>query len=122
MIDVSDGLLIDSTHLLEESGKGARIWEDRIPLSRLFQKYALSYAKDPYSLALSGGEDYELLFTAPPKMRGRVSSLAFLHRIPITRIGEILTPKRGSGSSGGMGKNTLQRIWVSTISGLRVSV
>jgi thiamine-monophosphate kinase len=95
MIDVSDGLLIDTTHLLEESGKGARIWEDRIPLSRLFQNYVSSYAKDPYSLALSGGEDYELLFTAPPKMRGRVSSLLSLHRVPITRIGEILPSSKG---------------------------
>ena len=95
MIDVSDGLLIDTTHLLEESGKGARIWEDRIPLSRLFQKHISSYAKDPYALALSGGEDYELLFTAPPEKRSKVSSLAFLHRVPITLIGEILPPQKG---------------------------
>ena len=95
MIDVSDGLLIDAGHLLEESGKGARVWEERIPLSRPFRKRILSYSQDPYSVALSGGEDYELLFTAPPSARDRISSLSLLHRIPITRIGEILAPRKG---------------------------
>ena len=38
MIDVSDGLLIDTNHLLEESKVGARIWENQIPLSRLYRK------------------------------------------------------------------------------------
>ncbi len=95
MIDVSDGLLIDTAHLLEESGKGARIWEERIPLSRPYQKNIPSYSKDPYGLALSGGEDYELLFTAPPTMRDKISSLALLHQIPITRIGEILPLRKG---------------------------
>ena len=75
MIDVSDGLLIDTSHLLEESGVGARIWEDRIPLSRLYRKWIHSFSKDPFQFALSGGEDYELLFTAPPEMRKRISSL-----------------------------------------------
>jgi len=95
MIDVSDGLLIDTTHLLEESGRGARIWEDQIPLSRLYQKHISSYSKDYYQMALSGGEDYELLFTAPQKMRKKVFSLALIHKIPITRIGEILPQKKG---------------------------
>ena len=49
-------------------------------------------------MALSGGEDYELLFTAPPKMREKISSLALIHKIPITRIGEILPSKRDSES------------------------
>ena len=95
MIDVSDGLLIDTSHLLEEGGVGARIWEGRIPLSRLYQRWIRSFSKDPLQLALSGGEDYELLFTAPPKMRNRISSLARAHKIPVTRIGEILHKKEG---------------------------
>ena len=90
MIDVSDGLLIDTTHLLEESGVGARIWEERVPLSRLYQKWIRSFSKDPFQLAFSGGEDYELLFTAPPRMRDRILSFAHAHKIPITCIGEIL--------------------------------
>ena len=95
MIDVSDGLLIDTSHLLQESGVGVRIWEDQIPLSRLYQKWIRYFSKDLFQLALSGGEDYELLFTAPPELRKRISALARSLRIPITRIGEILPIKEG---------------------------
>ena len=95
MIDVSDGLLIDTSHLLEESEVGARIWEGMIPLSRPYQKWIRAFSKDPLQLALSGGEDYELLFAAPPGMRNRILSLVHAHQIPITRIGEILHKKEG---------------------------
>ncbi|MGD0915379.1 MAG: thiamine-phosphate kinase [Thermodesulfobacteriota bacterium] len=95
MIDVSDGLLIDTTHLLEESGVGARIWEERIPLSRLYRKWIRSYSKDRYQIALRGGEDYELLFTAPPETRRRIPSLAHSLGTSITCIGEILPQKQG---------------------------
>jgi len=94
MIDVSDGLLIDAKHLLEESKVGARIWEDRIPLSRIYQKWIHFYSKDRYQLALSGGEDYELLFTAPTQRRGKISALARSSKM-ITRIGEILPEREG---------------------------
>ena len=95
MIDVSDGLLIDTSHLLQEGGVGVQVWEDRIPLSRLYQKWIHSFSKDPFQFALSGGEDYELLFTAPTEMRKRISSLSRSLKIPITRIGEILPKKEG---------------------------
>ena len=95
MIDVSDGLLMDTSHLLEESGVGARIWEDRIPLSRLYQKWIHFFSKDPIPSALSGGEDYELLFAVPCERREQISSLARSLRIPITCIGEILPNKEG---------------------------
>jgi thiamine-monophosphate kinase len=95
MIDVSDGLLIDTTHLLKESDVGARIWEDRIPLSRPYRKWIHFYAKDSYQIALTGGEDYELLFTASPKIRKKISNFALSSKIPITWIGEILPKKEG---------------------------
>jgi len=95
MIDVSDGLLIDTSHLLEESGVGALIWEDRIPLSGLHRKWVRSFSKDPFRFALSGGEDYELLFTASSNLREKMTSLARSFKIPITRIGEILPKKEG---------------------------
>jgi thiamine-monophosphate kinase len=95
MIDVSDGLLIDTSHLLEESGVGVLMWEDRIPLSRLYRKWVRSFSKDPLRFALSGGEDYELLFTASSNMREKITSLARSLKIPITRIGEILPKKEG---------------------------
>jgi len=95
MIDISDGLLIDTFHILEESKVGARVWEGRIPLSKLYKKWILSYTKDPYQIALCGGEDYELLFTAPRVIRKRISSLSLSLKIPITCIGEILPKKEG---------------------------
>jgi thiamine-monophosphate kinase len=95
MIDVSDGLLSDANHILEESRVGARIWEDRIPLSGVYRKWVKIYSKDPYQIALSGGEDYELLFTASAKNRTGILSLARSLKMPVTRIGEILPEKEG---------------------------
>jgi thiamine-monophosphate kinase len=95
MIDVSDGLLIDTSHLLEESHRGARIWEDRIPLSRLYRKWIRSHSKESHSMALYGGEDYELLFSAPPRMRKKIEALSLSLNIPLTCIGKILPAKDG---------------------------
>jgi thiamine-monophosphate kinase len=95
MIDVSDGLLIDASHVLEESQVGARIWEDRIPLSGSYRKWIRSFSKNSLQIALSGGEDYELLFTASPEMRKRVADVARSSKTRISRIGEILPRKEG---------------------------
>jgi len=95
MIDVSDGLLSDTRHILEESNVGARIWEDRIPLSSLYRRWGPTYSKNLYRIALSGGEDYELLFTASPKRKAAILSLARSLNVPITRVGEILPGKEG---------------------------
>jgi len=95
MIDVSDGLLIDATHLLEESGLGGRIWLDSLPLSRAYRKFAPLYSRDPFHFALSGGEDYELLFTASPSVRKKVLSLAGSLGTPVTWIGRMLPKEEG---------------------------
>jgi thiamine-monophosphate kinase len=95
MIDVSDGLLIDTSHLLEESHRGARIWEDRIPLSRLYRKWISSHSKVSRSIALYGGEDYELLFSAPPGRRRKIEALSLSLNIPLTCIGKLLPAKDG---------------------------
>ncbi len=65
MIDISDGLLIDLSRLCSESKVGARIYIDNIPLSPALKKTAARLGISPIKLALSGGEDYEMLFTAP---------------------------------------------------------
>jgi thiamine-monophosphate kinase len=90
MIDISDGLLSDTRHIMEESNVGAMIWEDRIPLSPSYRRASAMYSKNPVHMALSGGEDYELLFTAPPQKREKISSLSRSLRIPITCVGKIL--------------------------------
>lgn len=95
MIDISDGLLIDTKHILEESQVGARIWETLLPLSRQYRKWSSFYDDNLYDMALRGGEDYELLFSAPRNLRDKILSLSLSLKIPITRIGEILPKKEG---------------------------
>lgn len=65
MIDISDGVASDIRHIMKESGVGAKIRTDRIPLSEELQKACSLFGWDPLSLALEGGEDYHLLFTCP---------------------------------------------------------
>jgi thiamine-monophosphate kinase len=69
MIDVSDGLLIDLWRLCNESRVGARIYIENIPVSPELKKAASHLGISPIKLALSGGEDYELLFTALPNKK-----------------------------------------------------
>ena len=89
MIDVSDGLSSDLLHLCEESGTGALLHGDRIPFSPALLRSADQLRKSPLEYALSGGEDYELLFTVPS---ARMKTLEAL-RIPVTEIGTITTGK-----------------------------
>lgn len=60
-IDISDGLSQDLAHLCQSAHLGAHLFEKDIPLEPLLSRYV----KDPLSLALTGGDDYELLFTVP---------------------------------------------------------
>ncbi len=69
MIDVSDGLLKDLSHICEESRTGALIYENKIPVSGELAAIAKAVGMDPLQFALKGGEDYALLFTAPPDIK-----------------------------------------------------
>jgi thiamine-monophosphate kinase len=88
MIDVSDGLLADLGHLLAASGVGARIDTDALPLSGPFRQ-ALRETPALGDLPLTGGEDYELLFTAPETAAVALADLGQETGIPVTRIGAI---------------------------------
>jgi thiamine-monophosphate kinase len=89
MIDVSDGLSSDLAHLCEQSGVGAEVLADRIPLSKELRS-ARGFTRPAVAYALSGGEDYELLFTVPRAKLGRLRTL----RTGATEIGRI-TSGRG---------------------------
>ncbi|TAN40320.1 MAG: thiamine-phosphate kinase [Nitrospirae bacterium] len=64
MIDLSDGLASDLAHLCRESGVSAKIREDQIPIDQAASAVAQHFGQEPLTMALQGGEDFELLFTS----------------------------------------------------------
>jgi thiamine-monophosphate kinase len=101
MIDVSDGILSDLTRILEESGAkrplAARIHINQVPLSREFANYFSSTpleSEQALSLALSGGEDYELLFTAAPAKAPKIRKLSRELGLAMTCVGKIESAKK----------------------------
>jgi len=90
MIDVSDGLLADLGHILKASLVGACIQVDRLPLSPALRATADEDTR-LFDRALTGGEDYELLFAAAPESEVEIDRIASENNLPITRIGTILT-------------------------------
>ncbi|WP_207497167.1 thiamine-phosphate kinase [Aridibaculum aurantiacum] len=65
MMDVSDGLSSEILHLCRQSGVGCKLHEDKIPVHEDARQFAYKLELDPTACALSGGEDYELIFTIP---------------------------------------------------------
>ena len=88
-IDLSDGLSGDLRHLCDESKVGVELDLSAIPLSPACRAYARNRRLDPVSVALSGGEDYELLFTVAPRSRERLEREAKRQGFRITKIGTI---------------------------------
>jgi len=66
MMDISDGLSSEILHICRQSQLGCVLYEEKIPVSEEMKKAAFKFEIDPTACALSGGEDYELLFTIPP--------------------------------------------------------
>jgi thiamine-monophosphate kinase len=92
-IDISDGLAQDLGHVARESGVAAHVEVERVPLAAGLARAASRVGLDPTALALSGGEDYELLFVAP---RGGPSAETYARRLGC-RVTEIGAFARGSG-------------------------
>jgi thiamine-monophosphate kinase len=63
MMDISDGLSSEILHICEQSGVGCVLYEEKVPISEEMRRAAFKFEIDPTACALSGGEDYELLFT-----------------------------------------------------------
>lgn len=94
-IDLSDGLSGDLRHICEESHVGVDLDLSSLPLSPACRAYAASRQIDPVALALTGGEDYELLFTLSPRRKAEAERAAKLRRFRITCIGTIRPARHG---------------------------
>ncbi len=90
MIDVSDGLASELLHICKQSEKGCNLYEDKIPLDPMTYETAREFNLDPTICALSGGEDYELLFTVKQADYDKIKN-----KMDISIIGYITEPNAG---------------------------
>lgn len=91
MTDISDGLASDLRHICEESGVGAMIEPALLPSSRDLDDACNRFGWDRESIMLTGGEDYELLFTLPGSIAGQLKEvIAHASGQHVTIIGEIM--------------------------------
>jgi thiamine-monophosphate kinase len=93
MMDVSDGLLIDSARMAEASGAALQIDLGEVPLSAAFLE-ALGDGREARLFAATAGDDYELLFAADPEHAAGLLTLADKIGLPLSRIGSV---EEGSG-------------------------
>ena len=89
MIDVSDGLASDLGHLGDDNHLGAIVYAERIPLSVAIQSLAGALGRDPLDWALHGGEDYELLLTAPTDRVDELIAAVQAVGVQLTDVGEM---------------------------------
>lgn len=89
MIDISDGLAGDARHLAAASEVGLRIDASALPLDAGLAEVAAEAGREPLELAVSGGEDYELLVTLPPERLEQAVAAVAETGTALTRIGEI---------------------------------
>lgn len=89
-LDVSDGLLGDLKHILDQSKVDAQIWIDRLPKSAFLLKQSPSIQNQ---YAACGGDDYEICFTAPEQQRDAIKKISQTLNLTLTRIGQISAMK-----------------------------
>jgi thiamine-monophosphate kinase len=91
MIDISDGLSSELLHICQQSGVGCVVYEDRIPIDYQTALMAEQFNLNVATAALNGGDDYELLFTAPLHLHDQLKTLD-----GIKIIGHIVNASSGS--------------------------
>lgn len=90
-IDISDGLLADLGHILECSDVAAEVKYDKLPKSSALMSCGSGMLELVQHSVLSGGDDYELCFTAPVARRDEIATLASRLGLPLSRIGNIVS-------------------------------
>jgi thiamine-monophosphate kinase len=92
-LDISDGLLGDLKHILQQSNKDAEVFLDRLPKSATLLKQSVDLQNQ---YAASGGDDYELCFTAPASQREAIEKISADLHLPLTQIGCIKPMQQSS--------------------------
>lgn len=96
MIDLSDGLSSDALHICERSGVGLRLWAERLPVSEAVLQVAERTNASALDLAMSGGEDFELCFTAPEAIADSLARRVQQRTgTPVAIIGQVLPASAG---------------------------
>ena len=99
MIDISDGLSSEILHICKQSEVGCVLYEEKIPVSELSRQFAYKLELDPTACALSGGEDYELLFTIDQKDYEKIAEngqISIVGHITEKEAGSIIITKGGN--------------------------
>jgi thiamine-monophosphate kinase len=97
-LDVSDGLVADLHHLCDVSNLAATIEARRVPLSSA-ARVAFAAHPELFSTILTGGDDYEIVFTASPKQKAAIAALSQSSGVPITPIGVMAQFSEGAQSA-----------------------
>ena len=95
-LDVSDGLIADLGHICEVSALTAIVEAERVPLSTAARAAIETAQGDGLATALTGGDDYEILFTAPQTAAGELAELSHTLGVAITVIGHMSAPSAGA--------------------------
>lgn len=102
-VDISDGLLADIGHIAKASHVGITISLAEIPLSPQTRNWVMQTDSLTRLMCLAtGGDDYEIAFTAPPERRGDIEAASRTMRLPLTRIG-VCEPGNGVSCRDGLG-------------------
>ncbi|MEO8720686.1 MAG: thiamine-phosphate kinase [Ginsengibacter sp.] len=99
MIDISDGLSSELLHICKQSNAGCVLYEEKIPVNEMSRQFAYKLELDPTACALSGGEDYELLFTIDQKDYDVVSTnndISIVGHITEKEAGSVIITKGGN--------------------------